>query len=127
MAIETTTKKLDFFLHLALMDQQLGLVLYSSSRELDHVRDFVARSRDYEKIQEIDSLEAFCMSRGACVNLFHLNEKNEHQVTEAIARTYFPAFVRALFTLSLEEFNSLPEDRQEKILSTFNPIYRGDL
>jgi len=113
--------KLDFFLSLASMDQQLALVVYESDKQLEQIREFIEEKSD--KQFEVDSLDEFDeIDKG--YTLFKLTEKNLDSVLESIKETQFKPFVKAVFVLEKNTFKKLDDIMQEQTLTTFSPIFR---
>ena len=114
-------KKLDFFLSMASMDQQLGLVIYDNNAQLEQIKDFIEENSDEQF--EINSLDKFQQIEKG-FGIFYLNKDNIYTLLENIQVTPFQSFLKVIFVMEQKVFERLGEMDQEKILKTFSPIFR---
>lgn len=121
--MKTKNQKLDFFLHLAFMDQQLGLAVYEDEEALEQIKDFIEKENGVPPIA-VRSLQDITNTPRGAWGIFPIPAENREELFSKLPSLPFPSGIKILFVLKQAEFEKMDDTTQTSLLATFQPIYR---
>lgn len=120
------SKKLKFFVQLAVMDQQFPLVIAENEGHIEQLK--LALEGEAAPLIESNDVKTLKNTSEGLV-LFKLTAENQRELVK-ILETYeggiFPITLKMVFVIDKELLSSLPDDQHTNIITLFSPVFHFD-